>query len=264
MVGFFTEYGDLLVAGELAVSQWASDQLGGYAVCGLLARQLETHCPAGFIPARMTVDLFWPVANEPLRVHSEVVRRDTRMTVADASIVQNEQIRVRATTVFLITGVSPPVKVWKPAPDLSVPPRGCVLPDGSPPLFKSGGREWSHDFVTNQNADRKASWHSLPPLIEGEPITPFQRAALLGDTTNLVCHWGSRGAGYINVDMTLTLSRLPCGYELGLRADNTIAADGISIGAATLYDRDGAVGTCVVTALSNPLRQIDFATVFGS
>lgn len=106
-----------------------------------------------------------------------------------------------------------------------MPPRGCVSPDGSPPLFKSGDRAWGHDFV---------------------------------------CHWGSCGAGYINVDMALTLSRLPHGYELGLRADSTIAAGNISIGAATRYVRDGAVGTCMVTALSNALRQIYFATVFGS
>ncbi|WP_040792552.1 acyl-CoA thioesterase domain-containing protein [Nocardia paucivorans] len=264
MVGFFTAYGDLLVAEELAVSQWASDQLGGHAICGLLARGLETHCATGFIPTRMTVDLFRPVANAPLRVCSTMAHRDERQTIADASIVQNGQPRVRATAVFLPTGAIPPGRVWQPASDLPVPPRGCVSPNGSPPLFKSGDREWSRDFVTNQNADRKISWHSLPPLVTGEPITPFQRAALLGDTTNLVCHWGSRGAGYINVDMTLTLARLPRGYELGLRADHTVAADGISIGVATLYDRDSAVGTCVVTALANPLRQIDFTTVFGS
>lgn len=60
--------------------------------------------------------------------------------------------------------------------------------------------------------------------------------------------------------MTVNLSRLPIGYELGLRADNIIASAGISIGAATLYDRTGPVGTCVVTTLSNARRQIDFST----
>ncbi|MEU6830947.1 hypothetical protein ABZ894_20050 [Nocardia beijingensis] len=49
------------------------------------------------------------------------------------------------------------------------------------------------------------------------------------------------------------------GYELGLRADGTVAADGISIGTATIYDRVGPLGTCVVTALSNARRQVDLA-----
>lgn len=135
-----------------------------------------------------------------------------------------------------------------------------MSPEGSPPLFKSGDRDWTADFGANQNADRKITWQSMPPLIAGEPITPFQRAAIMGDATNHLCHWGSEGAGYINADVTVNLSRLPIGYELGLRADNIIASAGISIGAATLYDRTGPVGTCVVTTLSNARRQIDFST----
>ncbi len=82
----------------------------------------------------------------------------------------------------------------------------------------------------------------------------------MGDATNHLCHWGSEGAGYINADVTVNLPRLPIGYELGLRADNVIASAGISIGAATLYDRTGPVGTCAVTAMSNARRQVDFST----
>ncbi|WP_068057986.1 thioesterase family protein [Nocardia xishanensis] len=259
MVSFFGMQAGQLVARELAVSPWSPTQLSGTGVCGLLARELETHCPAGFVPARLTVDLFRPVVNAPFRLRGEVVRHGTRITVADAFLVQEEQVRARASAVFLTTGSEPPGRVWHSASDLPMPPEGCVSSDGAPPLFKSGDRDWTSDFAANQNADRKISWHSLPPLVEGEPISPFQRAAVLGDATNHVCHWGSEGAGYINVDVTSTLSRLPVGHELGLRADNTIAAEGISIGSATLYDRTGPVGTCVVTALSNARRQIDFA-----
>ncbi|MFC9790744.1 acyl-CoA thioesterase domain-containing protein [Rhodococcus sp. NPDC127528] len=107
MVSFFTRHGDLLVADELAVSPWAPTQLSGTGVCGALARQLETHCPAGFVPARLTVDLFRPVLNEPIEVRSEVVRPGTRITVADAVIVQDEQVRARASVAFLATGVAP-------------------------------------------------------------------------------------------------------------------------------------------------------------
>ncbi|WP_415394938.1 thioesterase family protein [Rhodococcus globerulus] len=259
MVSFFTKRGELLIAEQLAVSAWAPTQVGGHAVCGLLAHQLETHCPTGFVPARLTVDLFKPVSTAPIEVRSEVVRQGTRITAADAFIVQDEQVRARASVVFLTTGSEPAGRVWSPVLDLPVPPEGCVSPLGSPPLFKSSDREWTHDFATNQNGDRKNAWHSLPALVDGEPISPFQRAAVLGDTANLICHWGSEGAGYINADMTLTLSRLPLGYELGLRADNAVASEGISIGTATLYDRKGPLGTCVVTALSNARRQIDFA-----
>ncbi|MFI2476428.1 thioesterase family protein [Nocardia xishanensis] len=259
-MSFFVRQGDQLVAEKLAVSPWAPGKLSGTAVCGLLARELEAYCPDGFVPARLTVDLSQPVANAAFDMRSNVVRRGSRIAVVDATMVQDGRERVRASALFLITGDEPPGQVWSSAEDLPMPPDGCVSPEGSPPLFKSGEREWTSDFAVNQNAARKFSWHGLPPLVAGEPLTPFQRAAILGDATNHVCHWGSEGAGYINADVTVTLSRLPIGYELGLRADNTIAADGISIGSATLYDRSGAVGTCMVTALSNARRQIDFAT----
>ncbi|WP_067837651.1 thioesterase family protein [Nocardia lijiangensis] len=260
MVSFFVGQGDQLVAEKLAVSPWAPDKQSGTGICGLLARELEAHCPDGFVPARLTVDLYQPVANEAFDMRSKVVRQGSRIAVVDAALVQDGQERARASAVFLTTGAEPPGQVWSPVEDLPAPPEGCVSPDGSPPLFKSGERDWTSDYAANQNAERKVSWHSLPPLVDGEPITPFQRAAILGDATNHVCHWGSEGAGYINADVTVTLSRLPVGYELGLRADNTIAAGGISIGSATLYDRTGPVGTCVVTTLSNARRQIDFTT----
>ncbi|WP_109522777.1 MULTISPECIES: acyl-CoA thioesterase domain-containing protein [Nocardia] len=259
MVCFFARDGDQLVARELAISHWSADQLSGPGVCGVLARRLETHCPDGFVPARLTVDLFSPVSNVPLEVDSDIVRRGRRIAVADASIAQGGKTRVRATAVFLATGTEPPGRVWSPTPDLPMPPPGCVSPNGAPPLFKSGDRDWSGDFTVNQNADRKISWHAMPALVEDEPLTPFQHAAMVGDTTNHICHWGSEGAGYINADMTLTLARLPTGFELGLRADNIIAADGISIGTATLYDRAGQLGTCVVSTLSNARRQIDYS-----
>ncbi|MEV4204998.1 hypothetical protein OG308_28345 [Nocardia salmonicida] len=69
---------------------------------------------------------------------------------------------------------------------------------------------------------------------------------------------GSRGADHINADVTLTLSCPPIGYELGLRADDALAADGVSIGTATIYDRTGPLGTCVVTSPFNADKLIDY------
>lgn len=259
MLGFFTRQGEDFLPTELSVSWWSPNQLSGVPVCGLLGLALERHCPEGFLPARMTVDLYQPVSAAPARVRTEVVRQGSRIMVADAWIVQDGQDRVRATAVFLRRSEQPPGTVWSPTLDLPVPPEGCLSPDGARPLFKCGAADWTGDFATAQNAERKASWHSMPPLVVGAQMTPFQRAALTADTANQVCHWGSAGAGYINADVTLTLSRLPVGYEIGMRADNTFADAGISVGTAVMYDRSGPLGTCAVTTLANAARQIDFA-----
>ncbi|WP_227997505.1 thioesterase family protein [Nocardia australiensis] len=258
MVAFFTMREGRYVAQGYGISQWSSAQVNGPAVCALLARKLETHCPGtGFIPARLTVDLFKPVLNEPISLESAVIREGNRVSVADAWIIQRGEMRARASVVFLAVGQEPPGELWRPQPRLPTPSQRFAAPDGEPPLLKSGESAWTDDFAAAQNAGRKVLWQNLIPLVEGEPISPFQRAAVFGDSTNMVCHWGTEGVGYINTDMTLTLSRLPEGPELGLQAQDQVASDGIAVGTATLYDRSGRLGTCVVTAVSNARRQVD-------
>ncbi|MET9491027.1 acyl-CoA thioesterase domain-containing protein [Nocardia sp. NPDC006630] len=258
MVAFFTEVDGRYLATELAVSAWAPTQVAGTSVCGLLARELETHSPgAAFIPARFTADLFRPVLNEPIALRSEVVRDGTRVRVIDASIVQGGEVRARASVMYLAIAQQPPGQVWQAARQLPTPTDKLDGPHGNPPLFKVGDLDWTGDFAAGQNGERKSVWHNLPALVEGEPISPFQRAAFVGDATNLVCNWGTEGVGYINSDVTVTMSRLPEGAELGLFAQDHVAADGIAVATATLYDRRGPLGTCVVTGISNVRRQVD-------
>ncbi|MVU75891.1 thioesterase family protein [Nocardia sp. ET3-3] len=242
----------------MAVSAWSQSQLAGTAVCGLLAHELETHSPGpGFLPARFAVDLFRPVLNEPIELRSSMVRDGNRIRVVDAWIVQGEEIRVRASVHFLATAAEPAGEVWQPARDLPVPDRPLDGPN--PPLFKSGNRDWTHDFASGVNPYRKAAWQHLPPLIEGRSMTPFERAAFVSDTTNLVCNWGTQGVGFINSDVSLTLARLPEGPEIGVFAQDHIAANGIAVATAVLYDRTGPLGTTTITALANAMRQIDMA-----
>ncbi|MGF6882585.1 hypothetical protein ABIA39_001527 [Nocardia sp. GAS34] len=257
---FFTWADGHYVATDMSISPWSQGQLSGTSVGALLARELETHCPdSGFVPARFTVDLFRPVLNEPITVYSHIVRDGNRIRVADAAIVQHDQIRARASVMYLTTGEQPPGQVWHTDDDLPVPTSDQVGPIGAPPLFKSGDHDWSQDFASGQNSERKCVWHNLEFLVDDEPMSPFERAAFLGDATSMVCNWGTEGVGYINCDVTVTLSRLPEGSEVGLRALDQVAAQGISVATATMYDRNGPLGTSVVNSLSNARRQVDLA-----
>lgn len=81
MTSFFTSASSgALIPEKISVSVWSDSQIGGYAVCGALARQIEnTTSTEGFIPARLTVDLFQPVRTEPLTLHSSTIRRGRRI-----------------------------------------------------------------------------------------------------------------------------------------------------------------------------------------
>lgn len=261
MVEFFTTRDGQYVPSELAVSRWSPNQLHGVAVCGLLAAEAEKHSPAtAFIPARITVDLFRQVCKEPISMHSAVVRAGNRIKVVDAWLVQRGETRARASVTFLAATEDAPGEVWRPSQQLPVPEQRIDDPEGAAPLFKSGDADWITDFAAVRDAERKVTWHNLPTLVAGEAFSPFQRAAATGDLTNLVCHWGSHGVGYINADMTLTLSRLPEGRELGLQALDQVTNAGVAVSSATLYDRAGRLGTCMITAVANDRRRSVTAT----
>ncbi|MBL1077936.1 thioesterase family protein [Nocardia sp. 2] len=257
-MAFFTVADGRYIPSAFTASAWSPNQIGGTFACALLARGLETHSPGpAFLPARFTADLFRPVLTEPIELRTEVIRDGNRVRVIDAAIVQHDQVRARASAMYLAVAQQPPGQLWQAADTLPVP--DLVLAAPGPPLFKSGPADWTGDFASGRNSARKSAWHNLPPLIEGEPITPFQRAAFVADTTNLVCNWGTEGVGYINTDVTLTLTRLPDGHELGIQARDHFSANGIANSTATLYDRTGPLGTTVITALSNARRQVDMA-----
>ena len=260
MIAFYTRNGAQYLPTRIAMSSWSPTQVGGPAVCGLLARELEGCCPGqDFVPARMTVDLFRPVTDAPAAVRGSIAREGKRICVADAQLVQGDEVHARASVVYLRTGDVPEGRLWQPARDYPVPDTPEAPEGGEPPLFQDGAGGWTRDFAASQHAERKVIWQNMLPVVAGEQVTPFQRAAMAGDAASLMCHWGTAGVGYINADMTLTLARLPEGRGVGVLAQDQVAAAGISVGTTTLYDRRGPLGTAVVTALSNTRRQVDMA-----
>ncbi|WP_328408697.1 thioesterase family protein [Nocardia sp. NBC_00403] len=258
---FFAATGHGFEPLPFAVSAWSSTMINGPAICGLLARALELqHCSAEFTPARLTVDLFRPTLNKPVTVVTELVREGKRIRVADAALMQDGADVARATAIFLKRSVQPPGEVWTRG-DGPRPPEVPIADGPTPPLWNSDGRPdgWSSRIGEHQNGGRKRTWQVPMSVIEGETSSPFAGAAMIGEATSMMTNWGSEGIGFINTDLTLALARPAIGPEIGLEADSHISADGIAVGSATLFDRSGSFGTCMVTALSNADRQVDFA-----
>ncbi|MGW0043138.1 thioesterase family protein [Rhodococcus sp. NPDC003348] len=262
-LAFFSSTPDGFVAQHFAVSRWSPDMVNGAALCGLIARALEKgHGGDGFVPARLTVDLFAPARTAPLTTRTTAVRDGNRIRVADAELIQDGRPVVRATAVFLQPSQQPPGQVWTRALRPSPPPEHIAPPTDElvPPFFGSDDHPegWSTAMLEHQGASRKRMWAQHLPVVAGEPPSPFVRAAMAGEPTSLMTNWGTEGVGYINVDMTLVLARLPEGVEVGIEADDHISADGVAVGTTTMYDRRGPIGTCVVSALANARRQVDF------
>ena len=137
------------------------------------------------------------------------------------------------------------------------PPTGAA---GDVVFVGSDEAGWTPMGENHQNVSRKRAYYRGLEVVDGEEVSPFVRAVIVSEAaTNLVAHLGTAGIGYINGDLTVALSRLPVSEFIGVQADSQWAADGVSVGNATLFDDAGPFGTAMVTSLANPAAQIDFA-----
>lgn len=264
-LAFLRRDADGFVPLDMACSLWSSDQMHGVAVSGLLAEALESAVAArgrtDLVPARYHVDLFRAARMRRTTTSATVVREGPRLVLVDAELRQDGDLVARASCTFLTPSQVPAGKVWQ-AEERATPPPLDVAPATSEvrvPFFASEA-PWSDDFSSHQNAGRHATWQVAVPTLLGEPMTPFQAVASIADATSMVTNWGSAGIEYINTDISLALARGPVGVEVGLRALDHVARDGVAAGTAEVFDRHGTLGTATVTSLANTRRTVDLAT----
>jgi len=250
-----------------AIGAWSPDMVNGPAICGLLGGALDmAHRPEGFVPARLTVDLFRPTLRKPLEVTMVEVRRGSRIAVADAELLQEGRPVARATAVFLRSSEQPPGEVWTRGEIPAPPPAELRGDDAGATSYLWNSSDdpaaWSRRLGEHQNDRRKRSWQRPFPVILGEEPNVLATVATVGESTSMLTNWGEQGVGFINGDLTLVLSRLPRGGAsgaIGVQAENRFSAAGIAVGNATLFDEDGPFGAGVTTALANPAAQVDFS-----
>jgi hypothetical protein len=255
---------DALVPTELACSLWSDDQVHGVALSGALARSLE-HAVAetgrgDLRPARYTVDLFRAARMKPCHLRTVVVREGRRLCLVDAVIEQDGEPVARASGLFLQPSEPAPGAVWEPDTVFEPPPLELapVSDEARVPLFSSEQIGWSNSFGEHQNGERKMTWQTGMPVIPGEVPSPFVAAASIADAASMVTNWGSNGVEQINTDITLTLARTPASLEIGLAAVDRVSSEGIAVGTATVFDREGRLGSVVVSSIANAKRTVDF------
>lgn len=242
---------------EFAGSHWGDDHLNGPAVVGLSATALERSCQSDdFLPSRLTVDLLRAARHLPTAVAVRVIRDGRRVQSAECEVTQEGRLVARATLLQYRRSAAPPGVLWTAPASLTFPPAPAP---GVQTAVHSDTGEWSHSPGAHQNESRKRFFNNPIDVIAGQPNSQFVRAVMVAESTSLVTNLGTHGIGYINGDLTVGLARLPVGEWIGVQADSHWSADGIAVGASTLFDRSGPFGSGMTTAVANPAAQIDFA-----
>ncbi|WP_226899536.1 acyl-CoA thioesterase domain-containing protein [Nonomuraea phyllanthi] len=252
MTAFFTRKQGELVPAPHARGPWSPDMLHGRLLGGLAAHAIERrYAQPGLHFARLTVDLFRNSPLLPVTVETSLVRSGRRILVADAVISTDQGVIGRAGAVLLRQGEQPGGEQTFVTPAWDAPP-----PEG-PPV--AGHGSWTPPFdwwqVTGwgERGAGRVWLREAHPLVEGEPLTPFVRAALAADFASPLSNSGVDGLRFINADYTLTLARLPQAELIGVETTGHLSAEGVATGQVTMHDAAGPIGFCVVTAVANPV-----------
>ena len=228
--------------------------MSGHVVGGLLAWAVERAVDDPQLhPARLSVDLPAPAALEPVEVHTRVHHDRRRLRLVEAVLTQRGEPVARASALFLRRGAQPEGKVWSQPVQM---PRLPTELDGTAPTFFLRTYGWGGE-IQNPDPDwdtsgPKYTWlHETRPLFGDEPLTPFTRAAMCADVTAAIANWGTEALQFINVDYTLTLSRLPEGPHIGLAALTHYSDDGVANGSAIVVDHKGPVGSALSVSIAH-------------
>ena len=254
---YFTATDDTVFQPTTAAGgHWGAGLISGPAVAGIAAYALERdYGRPGFLPARFTIDLIKPATQTATVVETRVVREGRRVRYTECEVVQGDSVVARASMVQYLQSEAPAGEEWTAADAF----HGPDAASGDALSVGTDDSGWSVIGVEHQNTSRKRAYYRGVDVVAGFPVTPFVRAAVVAEAaTTMVLNLGPNGLGYINGDLTVTLSRLPRSEFLGVQGDSRLAAAGVATGTATLFDDHGPIGTAIVTALANPAAQIDF------
>lgn len=250
---FFTVQGPSLVPGAEARSPWSDRMLHGRLLAALAARAIESEqLPEGFVPARLTVDLFRAAPMAAVQITTSAVREGRRVRTAEASIVCEGREAGRASAVMLRTEEDPPGRVWSPPPWAVPDPETLALPP-----VPAGTSRFPLDIRQVGGGGfgtfgPKRVWvREVRDLVQGETPSGFVRAVGAADLANPFANSGDAGLAFINADLTVYLARVPVGEWIGLDVSARVSDAGVAVGGCDLYDRQGPIGSCAVASVVN-------------
>ena len=268
---FFVRDRDAYAPTELTRGPWDPDSQHAGPPAALIGREIEGLAGgAGRRVGRITFEILRPVPIAPLRVEARVARPGRSVELIEASLLEadgEELIRARAWRLRSAALELPGRLSSEDGPGLigsspSTLRPGFVPPgpeESAPGRFPETGQEvgyhtaMEYRFASGDFAEPgpAIAWMRMRhPLVAGEETTPLQRVLVAADSGNGVSatlDW-SRFL-FINVDLTVHLSRLPAGEWVCLDAITIPEPSGIGIADTALYDERGPIGRAAQTLL---------------
>jgi acyl-CoA thioesterase len=254
VAALFERDGDRFVPTNESRGPWDPGFLHGGPVAMLAARALEAlPSPVEMRIVRITMDFLRPVPLSPLTVQVRQIRPGRRIQLLEASVngPDGEVVRVaglrirRATTEVPVDDAVPP----KPGPEeLALWTRSWSEVEA----FHTKGVEIR--LVDPSSKSPGSVWiRAKLPVLDGEELTPLQRALAAADFPNGVSlRLDPSRYLSINPEVTVHLHREPEGEWVHLEARTFTSPDGTGVAEGVLSDRRGRFGRSMQSLILEP------------
>jgi hypothetical protein len=238
----FTRKGNGFEPTELTRGPWDPNAQHGGPPAALIASELQRHSD-GRPFARIALHLMKPVPLVPLTVEVAIDRDGRRARRMRADLKAGDETVCFAYALQLQGDPDKPVPEIPLRGAMPKPPEDSTVAPAFTPYSMFGGDGVEVRFAEGHfhEPGPAAAWFRLKvPVIEGEPITPLQRAMAAADFGNGISaaiSWEE--FTFVNPELTVFLLREPIGEWVGNDAVTAIDPGGIGLAEATLHDANG-------------------------
>jgi hypothetical protein len=248
--------GDFFEPTELTRGPWDPNAQHGGAPAALITGALE-RVGGGWPFARIALHLMKPVPLTPLTLETEVDREGRRARRLRADLKAGDEIVCFAYALQLRGGTEPVPEVPLPGRIERGPEQGEAA-ERFTDYVMFGGDAVDVRFVAGafaQPGPATAWFRLMVPVVEGEPVTPLQRAMAAADFGNGISaalSWEE--FTFVNPELTVFLLREPAGDWIGNDASTAIDARGIGLAEGTLHDAHGPFARALQSLYVAPRR----------
>jgi hypothetical protein len=245
------------VATPATAGPWSAQAQHGGPPSALAARAMQRHEPdEGQRLARVAVDILRLVPVGKVTVSTRTVRPGRRVALLETVLQADGQevLYARGWRIATPRGPVPAAATGSPPPPIPAVRHRLAFP-GAHAAGYLAAIDWRFVSGGGFEAPGPAVVWARPtiPLLPDEEVSAMCRALLLADSgSGVSATLDPARFIFINVDLTVVLTRDPAGEWLLLDAATTIGEQGTGLARTTLADADGACGTAIQTLLVAP------------
>lgn len=250
---FFREEDGLFIGNDPARGPWDEQACHAGPVTGMIARALERQVPDKQL-FRLTIELRKPVPMDGFKIDTAFRKEGRMITTAEAKLIDRTgQLIASAESIHAQTldaGELPSAPVTGPNLDEAQPGEFPIKEAQHGKAFFSHGIQIAYPPGQDGSPGPTTVWMKSLPLIEGEPLTPFQTVCPIADCGNGISrNLEVTEANFLNPDLTVILHRLPESEWIASEARSFWQPTGLGMSQATLFDEQGPIGSALQTLL---------------